>query len=65
MSFTFDIARSGSRYIFRHHFMHHQMSNFMRNIETDTFCGLAGIYRDIRHTIEHKAESIHFSSDSR
>jgi len=45
--------------------MHHQMPNFMSNIETDTFCSLTGIYRDIRHTIEHKTESIHFSSDSR
>ena len=37
----------------------------MCDIKTDTFCGLAGIYRDIRHTIEHETESIHFSSDSR
>ena len=65
MSFTFDIARSGSHYIFKHHLMHHQMPNFMRDIETDTFCGLAGIYSHIRHTIEHKTESIHFPSDSR
>ena len=57
MSFTFDIARSGSCYILRHHFMHHQMSNFMRNIETDTFCGLAGVYRHIRHTIEQKLKA--------
>ena len=65
MSFTFNIARSGSCYILRHHFMHHQMSNFMRNIETDTFCGLAGVYRHIRHTIEHKTESIDLSPNSR
>ena len=45
--------------------MHHQMSNFMRNIETDTFCGLAGVYRHIRHTIEHKTESIDLSPNSR
>ena len=45
--------------------MHHQMPIFMSNIETDTFCSLTGIYRHIRHTIEHKTESIHVSSDSR